>query len=36
VPKETDGTARESLESYRKATAGEDPRAELFKAAKGA
>lgn len=36
VPKETDGTARELLESYREATAGEDPRAELFKAAKGA
>jgi molecular chaperone DnaJ len=36
VPKETDGKALDALESYREATAGEDPRAALFKAAKGA
>ncbi|PWI42513.1 molecular chaperone DnaJ [Streptomyces sp. ICBB 8177] len=36
VPATVDGEALQALESYRKATAGEDPRAELFKAAKGA
>jgi molecular chaperone DnaJ len=36
VPKELSDKARESLETYREATAGEDPRAELFQAAKGA
>jgi molecular chaperone DnaJ len=36
VPKETEGKALDALESYREATAGEDPRAALFKAAKGA
>lgn len=36
VPKELDGEAREALEAYRRATAGEDPRADLFQAAKGA
>ncbi|MGK5629943.1 molecular chaperone DnaJ [Streptomyces sp. URMC 123] len=36
VPKNLDDKAREALESYREATAGEDPRAELFQAAKGA
>ncbi|WP_431043477.1 molecular chaperone DnaJ [Streptomyces sp. P1-3] len=36
VPKELDDKAREALESYREATAGQDPRAELFQAAKGA
>ncbi|MFF4170287.1 molecular chaperone DnaJ [Streptomyces sp. NPDC001744] len=36
VPKELDEKAREALESYREATASEDPRAELFQAAKGA
>ncbi|MER7517150.1 molecular chaperone DnaJ [Streptomyces sp. NPDC126499] len=36
VPKELDDKAREALETYREATAGEDPRAELFQAAKGA
>ncbi|MFC5719593.1 molecular chaperone DnaJ [Streptomyces gamaensis] len=36
VPTTLDGTAREALEAYRAATAGEDPRAELFQAAKGA
>ncbi|MBT2396027.1 molecular chaperone DnaJ [Streptomyces sp. ISL-100] len=36
VPKDLDDKAREALESYREATAGEDPRAELFQAAKGA
>ncbi|WP_062645033.1 molecular chaperone DnaJ [Streptomyces maremycinicus] len=36
VPKDLSGKAREALESYREATAGEDPRAELFEAAKGA
>ncbi|MBH5336125.1 molecular chaperone DnaJ [Streptomyces pactum] len=36
VPKELSDKAREALESYREATAGEDPRAELFQAAKGA
>ncbi|MFF4181921.1 molecular chaperone DnaJ [Streptomyces sp. NPDC001691] len=36
VPKELDDKAREALETFREATAGEDPRAELFQAAKGA
>ncbi|MEU7564626.1 molecular chaperone DnaJ [Streptomyces fradiae] len=36
VPKELNDEAREALETYRQATAGEDPRAELFQAAKGA
>ncbi|OEJ95587.1 molecular chaperone DnaJ [Streptomyces thermolilacinus] len=36
VPKELNDEAREALEAYRRATAGEDPRAELFQAAKGA
>jgi len=36
VPKELDDKAREALETYREAMAGEDPRAELFQAAKGA
>ncbi|MEV5277521.1 molecular chaperone DnaJ [Streptomyces sp. NPDC051994] len=36
VPKDMDDKAREALETYREATAGEDPRAELFQAAKGA
>ncbi|MFE2445536.1 molecular chaperone DnaJ [Streptomyces sp. NPDC059426] len=36
VPQELSDTARNALESYREATVGEDPRAELFKAAKGA
>ncbi|MEW1696473.1 molecular chaperone DnaJ [Streptomyces sp. NPDC093249] len=36
VPKELDDKAREALETYREATAAEDPRAELFQAAKGA
>ncbi|WP_351234816.1 molecular chaperone DnaJ [Streptomyces sp. NPDC002133] len=36
VPTDLDPEAREALEAYRKATAGEDPRAELFQAAKGA
>ncbi|MFI8824409.1 molecular chaperone DnaJ [Streptomyces sp. NPDC053431] len=36
VPKELDDKAREALETYREATTGEDPRAELFQAAKGA
>ncbi|MFP3988963.1 molecular chaperone DnaJ [Streptomyces sp. E11-3] len=36
VPKDLDTDARTALEAYRKATAGEDPRAELFQAAKGA
>ncbi|GAA2451400.1 MULTISPECIES: molecular chaperone DnaJ [Streptomyces] len=36
VPKELDDKAREALETYREATAGQDPRAELFQAAKGA
>ncbi|MET9651923.1 molecular chaperone DnaJ [Streptomyces sp. NPDC006460] len=36
VPAELDDKAREALETYREATAGEDPRAELFEAAKGA
>ncbi|WP_156725725.1 molecular chaperone DnaJ [Streptomyces apocyni] len=36
VPKDLDADARTALEAYRKATAGDDPRAELFQAAKGA
>ncbi|PRH80070.1 molecular chaperone DnaJ [Streptomyces solincola] len=36
VPDELDDKAREALETYREATAGEDPRAALFQAAKGA
>ncbi|MCB5908596.1 molecular chaperone DnaJ [Streptomyces pinistramenti] len=36
VPQELGDKAKESLETYREATAGEDPRAELFQAAKGA
>jgi molecular chaperone DnaJ len=36
VPKDLSDQAREALESYREATAGADPRAELFQAAKGA
>ncbi|WP_371660869.1 molecular chaperone DnaJ [Streptomyces sp. NBC_00280] len=36
VPTELTGKARDALEAYREATADEDPRAELFEAAKGA
>ncbi|MEV4436202.1 molecular chaperone DnaJ [Streptomyces sp. NPDC049555] len=36
VPTSLDDKAREALETYREATASEDPRAELFQAAKGA
>jgi molecular chaperone DnaJ len=36
VPLDLGAEARDALETYRKATAGEDPRAELFQAAKGA
>lgn len=36
VPKDLTGKARDALEAYREATVGEDPRAELFEAAKGA
>jgi molecular chaperone DnaJ len=36
VPPAVDGAALQALQSYRDATAGGDPRAELFKAAKGA
>ena len=36
VPKDLGSKAKEALEAYRKATAGEDPREALFKAAKGA
>ncbi|WP_069813824.1 molecular chaperone DnaJ [Streptomyces sp. TP-A0874] len=36
VPDQLDDKAREALESYREATAGRDPRAELFQAVKGA
>jgi molecular chaperone DnaJ len=36
VPTDVTGKARDALEAYREATAGEDPRAELFQAAKGA
>ncbi|MFI0737839.1 molecular chaperone DnaJ [Streptomyces sp. NPDC021100] len=35
VPKDLDDKARDALETFRDATAGEDPRAELFRAAKG-
>ncbi|MFH0243506.1 molecular chaperone DnaJ [Streptomyces sp. HK10] len=35
VPRELSDKARDLLESYRDATAGEDPRAALFEAAKG-
>ncbi|MEV8316228.1 molecular chaperone DnaJ [Streptomyces sp. NPDC059900] len=36
VPTSLSESAKEALESYRKATADDDPRAELFQAAKGA
>ncbi|MGP4002485.1 molecular chaperone DnaJ [Streptomyces sp. 8N706] len=36
VPKDLGGKAKEALEAFAEATAGEDPRAELFQAAKGA
>ncbi|MGW7415650.1 molecular chaperone DnaJ [Streptomyces sp. NPDC054863] len=36
VPTELNDKAREALENYREATAGEDPRAALFQDAKGA
>ncbi|MFF2653034.1 molecular chaperone DnaJ [Streptomyces sp. NPDC058045] len=36
VPLDVQGAARDALEAYREATSAEDPRAELFKAAKGA
>ncbi|MFJ8588475.1 molecular chaperone DnaJ [Streptomyces sp. NPDC093595] len=36
VPEDLNDKAREALETYRQATADEDPRAELFQAAKGA
>ncbi len=36
VPQELSEKAKEALEAYREATADEDPRAELFQAAKGA
>ncbi|GAA2263985.1 molecular chaperone DnaJ [Streptomyces amakusaensis] len=36
VPKELSDKAKEALEAYREAIAEEDPRAELFQAAKGA
>jgi molecular chaperone DnaJ len=36
VPKQLNDKAREALENYRAATAGEDPRAALFQDAKGA
>ncbi|WP_328720385.1 molecular chaperone DnaJ [Streptomyces sp. NBC_00247] len=36
VPTELGDEAREALEAYRKATAAQDPRADLFQAAKGA
>ncbi|MEU1021594.1 DnaJ C-terminal domain-containing protein, partial [Streptomyces sp. NPDC005904] len=36
VPTSLSDAAKEALESYREATAGDDPRAELFQAAKGA
>ncbi|WUD74498.1 molecular chaperone DnaJ [Streptomyces sp. NBC_00510] len=36
VPATTEGKALDALEAYREATADEDPRAELFDAAKGA
>ncbi|UYQ63437.1 molecular chaperone DnaJ [Streptomyces peucetius] len=36
VPRELSDKAKEALEAYREATADQDPRAELFQAAKGA
>src|SRR5690606_24845178 len=36
VPGDLSGKARDALEAYREATADEDPRADLFQAAKGA
>mgnify|MGYP001103040055 CR=1 FL=1 len=36
VPKDVTGKAKDALEAFRDATADDDPRAELFKAAKGA
>ena len=36
VPQDLSDKARDALEAYREATAGEDPRTELFQAAKGA
>ncbi|MFE3092267.1 molecular chaperone DnaJ [Streptomyces sp. NPDC059248] len=36
VPRDLSGKAKEALAAYREATADEDPRAELFEAAKGA
>ncbi|MFG1805707.1 molecular chaperone DnaJ [Streptomyces sp. NPDC049040] len=36
VPEKTEGKALDALEAYREATSDADPRAELFKAAKGA
>ncbi|MFE0174685.1 molecular chaperone DnaJ [Streptomyces sp. NPDC059002] len=36
VPTSLSDKAKDALESYRKATAGDDPRAELFQASKGA
>jgi molecular chaperone DnaJ len=36
VPEKTEGKALDALEAYREATGDADPRAELFKAAKGA
>ena len=36
VPSELSDKAREALETYREATADEDPRSALFEAAKGA
>ncbi|MFC0598468.1 molecular chaperone DnaJ [Streptomyces palmae] len=36
VPRELSDSAREALETYRQATAGHDPRADLFQAAEGA
>jgi molecular chaperone DnaJ len=36
VPQDLGESARDALEAYRKATADDDPRAELFQAAKGA
>ena len=36
VPPKTEGEAKEALEKYREATAAEDPRAALFKAAEEA
>jgi molecular chaperone DnaJ len=34
VPKNLEGEARETLETYRKLTAGDDPRADLLRQAK--